>query len=73
MQAKTVMVGGVAERGRLLPRCKLCEEVPVEGLRGGYLINGMFICKSCETVIMRLQIGAPDYEEMMKRIRKLWE
>ncbi|ADI00851.1 MAG TPA: hypothetical protein GXX39_06115 [Syntrophothermus lipocalidus] len=73
MQAKSVFAKNCARKGQVLPRCKLCDEVPEEGLRGGYLINGIFICRGCEAVIMRLQVGTPDYEEMLNRIKKLWE
>lgn len=73
MQVKTAFPDSPPQKGALLPRCKLCEEVPADGIRGGYLISGMFICRACETMIIRLQVGSRDYDELLRRIKKLWE
>jgi|CZCA01.1.fsa_nt_gi hypothetical protein len=73
MQAKTVVSSPITQKGKLLPRCRLCEEVPPRGIRGGYLINGVFICNLCETMILELEAGTEDYRELLGRIKKLWE
>lgn len=73
MQVKTATSGSLPPKGELLPRCRLCEEVPLQGIRGGFLIGGMFICRKCEAMIIRLQVGTREYEDVLRKIRKLWE
>jgi len=58
-------------KGQLLPRCVLCEEVPSRGIVGGYLINGMFLCETCESAILNLNVGSSQYEFYLERIKRI--
>lgn len=58
-------------KGQVLPRCVLCEEVPVNGIAGGYLINGMFLCETCESAIVELEVGSSRYKYYVERIKRL--
>lgn len=58
-------------KGQLLPRCVLCEEVPVNGIARGYLINGMFLCETCESTIIELEVGSSQYKHYVERIKRL--
>ena len=58
-------------KGQLLPRCVLCEEVPVNGIAGGYLINGMFHCETCESTIIELEVVSSQYKHYVERIKRL--
>lgn len=57
-------------KGQLLPQCVLCEEVPLRGIAGGYLINGMFLCESCESAILNLEVGSSQYKYYLERIKR---
>lgn len=59
--------------GELLPRCQLCDQVPLRGIASGFWVNRRLICDSCEQVIMNLEIGSRDYTEFMQRLRKIWK
>ncbi len=58
-------------KGQLLPRCALCEEVPLRGIMGGYLIKGLFLCETCEKEILNLKVGSSQYEFYLQKIKKL--
>lgn len=55
----------------LLPRCCICEEVPSDGIKGGYLINKFFVCTSCERKILDAEVGSPAYLEILELIKRI--
>lgn len=57
--------------GELLPRCYFCGEVPAEGIRGGIKVKKAFICMKCEKEIVLLKVGAPGYQELMEKIKRV--
>jgi len=57
--------------GQLLPRCIFCEQVPLKGIAGGYLIKGAFLCEDCEREILGLKAGSVRYEFYREKIKKL--
>lgn len=65
------MIADSKVKGLLLPRCAICEEVPNEGIKGGYLINKSFVCSSCERRILDTEVGSPAYQEILELIKKI--
>ncbi|MBO8159957.1 sigma factor G inhibitor Gin [Thermosyntropha sp.] len=60
-------------KGKVLPCCCFCGEVPEAGIMGGWMIRKFFICHKCEEAIVNMSIDSPDYERIMKKMRKiLW-
>lgn len=57
--------------GVLLPRCYFCSEVPPEGIRGGIKLKKAFICRRCEKEIVSLQVGAPGYQELLEKLKRV--
>lgn len=55
----------------ILPRCVFCENVPVKGIKGGYLLKKHFICSACEQMLLKVQVGSPAYETFVVGIKKL--
>lgn len=55
----------------LLPRCSICEEVPSDGIKGGYLINKFFVCTNCERIILETEVGSPAYQEILESIKRI--
>lgn len=58
-------------KGKILPNCYLCGEVPENGIMGGLKLKKAFICKKCEQEIVRLRIDSPLYEEFKEKIKKI--
>lgn len=58
-------------KGKILPICYLCGEVPESGIRGGLKLKKAFICKKCEQEIVSLRIDSPLYEEVKEKIKKI--
>lgn len=60
------------KKGILLPRCCICNEVPVEGICGGMKIRRNFLCQKCEEAIVKLTAETADYNEILSRIKALF-
>ncbi len=65
------MIADSKLEGILLPRCALCENVPEQGIRGGYLINKSFICSGCEKKIIDTEVGSPAYQSLLEMIKRI--
>lgn len=59
------------EKAVLLPRCAICEEVPFEGIKGGYLINKYFVCTKCEQKIINTEVGSTAYHEILELVKRI--
>lgn len=57
--------------GRLLPCCSVCGQVPPEGIHGGIKIKKFFLCRECERTILTVEIGSPEYEKLMYKLKKM--
>ncbi len=55
----------------LLPRCVICEQVPLGGIREGIKIRGGFICSHCEKTIVAMDAGSSNYNQILHKIRTL--
>lgn len=71
MRTNQVKEESFEKRGMVLPLCKLCGEVPLRGIIGGYLINRNFVCESCENTIVNLEIGSQEYDFYVQEIKKI--
>ncbi|MDR1615852.1 MAG: sigma factor G inhibitor Gin [Syntrophomonadaceae bacterium] len=58
--------------GHLLPCCDMCKKTPASGLRGGIKIEKIFLCKECEWKIVAAESNRPDYDNLLKKVKKLW-
>jgi hypothetical protein len=54
-----------------LPRCVICEQVPLGGIREGIKIRGGFICSHCEKTIVAMDAGSSNYNQILHKIRTL--
>ena len=57
--------------GKLLPCCSVCGQVPAQGIHGGLKLKNFFICRECEWAILTAEVGSPDYETLMDKLRKM--
>lgn len=55
---------------KVLPVCFLCSRVPEGGIRNGFLLRGIFICKDCERELINSKPEEKE-EEYMLTIAKL--
>lgn len=60
-------------RGKVLPYCYICEQVPERGIKGVLKLGRKFICRECENKIITCDINSPDYEKIIKIIKELWK
>ncbi|MDD3272362.1 MAG: sigma factor G inhibitor Gin [Syntrophomonadaceae bacterium] len=58
-------------KGILLPRCRICQQVPPGGIRGGIKFKKAFICRQCEEQIVVTQVGSPGYEDLMEKMKQV--
>lgn len=57
--------------GILLPCCSVCGEVPALGIHGGIKLKRFFICRECEWAILTVEVGSPDYEMLMDKLKNI--
>ena len=56
--------------GKVLPVCFLCSNVPAGGIRNGFLLRGIFICRDCEQELINSKPEEKE-EEYLLTIAKL--
>lgn len=56
--------------GNVLPVCFLCAQVPAGGIRNGFLLRGIFICRECERGLINTKPEDKE-EEYLLTIAKL--
>ena len=54
----------VPDDRKVLPICFLCNLVPQEGMRGGFLLKGVFICTQCEQELINSNMEDPEKYKM---------
>lgn len=57
--------------GKLLPCCSVCGQVPSQGIHGGIKLKNFFLCRECEWAILTAEVGSPDYEMLMDKLRNI--
>jgi len=59
------------QRGILLPRCILCEQVPSGGIRGGIRLKKAFICTTCEQQLIHSDMDSINYQKILEKIKQI--
>ncbi|HWJ02568.1 MAG TPA: sigma factor G inhibitor Gin [Verrucomicrobiae bacterium] len=59
--------------GKLLPVCIICGETPLLGIADGVVLRGKFLCADCEKEILDLDVESNDYEEVVEKLKSIWE
>lgn len=59
------------KQDNLLPKCILCKEVPNEGIAGGFILTGQFICIGCEQRLLTLDYDDPAYSMMVQKLKEV--
>jgi hypothetical protein len=62
----------MATSGKLLPICVICEQIPLEGIMGGLVINGIFICAQCEEELLSIKSGDVKYKLFQEKLKRIW-
>jgi len=62
----------MAESGKLLPVCIICEQVPLEGIMGGLVITGNFICDDCQRELLSIACDDEKYKVFQEKLKKIW-
>jgi hypothetical protein len=57
------------EGGILLPRCRVCNKVPAQGIHGGIRLRKAFICSKCEQEITCIDVGSAKYHILVEKIK----
>lgn len=60
-------------KGKLLPCCALCGQVPSRGIRGGYMISRVFVCYGCEESIINLVMDSENYQSYLEKLHGLFK
>ncbi|PKM77479.1 MAG: hypothetical protein CVU90_06425 [Firmicutes bacterium HGW-Firmicutes-15] len=55
----------------ILPRCRICSQVPKEGIRGGIKLRKAFICTQCEQEITNIDVGSANYQILLEKIKRI--
>ncbi|MDD4803111.1 MAG: sigma factor G inhibitor Gin [Syntrophomonas sp.] len=55
----------------ILPRCRICNQVPAGGIRGGIKINKAFICTPCEQEITNMDARSAEYRIIIEKIKRI--
>lgn len=66
-----IIAGSEGKMGILLPRCRICNQVPQEGIRGGIKLKRAFICNQCEQDIINVDVGSEQYEILLQKIKSI--
>lgn len=61
-----------AKAYKVVPVCALCKKIPEQGLRGGFFLKGIFICKSCENeLITSTPENQSEYKGAIAKLKKI--
>jgi len=66
--------GVVAMTGKdnIIPKCFICGEVPMGGIRDGLYIGRKFICSSCENKIVSTNTSDAEYSFFSDKLKEVW-
>jgi hypothetical protein len=57
----------------LLPVCDFCNQVPEQGIKGVMRVGKAWLCQACESRIIQMEVGSPDYEVMLEKMKNIWK
>ncbi len=60
------------KRGIVLPVCLICEQTPPDGIAGGILVSGRFLCAACEDEIVHIRVGDSRYSHLKDKVKRIW-
>ena len=60
-------------KAMVLPVCSICNNVPLQGIRGVIRVGRAWICMACEQEITDLEVGSPKYGVMIEKLRRVWK
>ncbi|HHW39718.1 MAG TPA: hypothetical protein GXX19_00945 [Syntrophomonadaceae bacterium] len=60
------------KRGVVLPVCLICEQTPPDGIAGGILVSGRFLCAACEDEIVHTRVGDSRYSHLKDKVKRIW-
>ena len=63
---------GMNHTCKLLPICIVCEQVPSEGIKGGIVVTGNFLCFNCEEELTYLSQEDLKYKLFQEKLKRLW-
>jgi hypothetical protein len=55
----------------ILPRCQICNQVPKDGIRGGFKLKKAFICTQCEQEIVDVDVASAYYQILLEKIKRI--
>lgn len=61
-----------SDKAMLLPICSICNRVPVQGIKGVMRVGKAWLCQTCESEILQMEVGSADYKNMLEKIRSVW-
>jgi len=73
MEILNTYINTADKKGIILPRCGICNQVPEEGIRGGLIIKKAFICNKCQNKMINIDVGSPEYEVILNKIKKIFK
>lgn len=59
-------------KGKVLPICYRCTQVPKGGLYDGFRVQGMFFCSDCQQELFTAEQGSPEYQEFLFLIKGIF-
>jgi hypothetical protein len=59
------------EGGIVLPRCRICNQVPLKGIHGGIRLKRAFICAQCEKELTYIDVGSANYQIILEKIKNI--
>lgn len=63
---------GSSNKGKVLPVCYRCTQVPQKGLYDGFRVQGMFFCSDCQRELFSAEQGSPEYQEFLFLIKGIF-
>lgn len=60
-----------ANKGKVLPVCYRCTQVPKNGFYDGFRVEGMFFCSDCQQELFSAEQDSPEYQEFLFLVKGL--
>ena len=55
----------------IYPICRLCGQVPAQGLHDGFRLRGVFICSVCRKKMLTIKVGSTEYDQLFSEVRQI--